>query len=133
MLIIPFIYRGALKTPSRPIIIANGIYIINPAKKMAIISSHFFITAAATDANKAHTAPASTFTWTFEENSLKGANIAYENGNALYRADEVTGYPYSNLFSDGVNNTSGIGEVTDGYLHREDVNSVPTAAASTYS
>lgn len=102
------------------------------AAECYVLEAGDYTVAVAADANRAHTAPASTYTWTFEENSLHGANIDYENGNALYRADEVTGYAYSNLFSDGKTDASGIGEVTDGYLHREDVDGIPTVAAGTY-
>ncbi|MCD8023160.1 MAG: fibronectin type III-like domain-contianing protein [Lachnospiraceae bacterium] len=87
----------------------------------------------ATNANTAHSDPAFVYTWAFSENSLNGDGIEYETVEghvltALYTQDEKTGTAYVNLFDDA----SGIGEVTEGYLCREDVNGVATVKEGTF-
>lgn len=98
-----------------------------------VLESGEYLIRVAADANAAHTAPVSACVWMFEENGLLGDNIEYETlpGHvltALYTADEVTGTAYKNLFADA----AGIGEVTEGYLARVDVNGVPTVKDGTF-
>jgi beta-glucosidase len=69
----------------------------------------------AADSNKAHTAPANTYTYNVAE-------------TVIYDKDEVTGTEYASQFGYG----EGIGEVTEGYMHRIDVDGVPTVEEGTY-